>query len=176
MSDSSKTNEFLRLLMANQKRIYAFILAMVPSHQDADDLFQETVLLMWSKFDGFAQGTSFIAWGCTIARYQILSVRKRHSVRSIRFSEAAMELLNRESDPFLEQMDGRVQALRTCIGKLPQDDHELICKRYRDETSIKSIAEQMGRSVQSVYKRIARIHDALLRCVRRTTTGREGYA
>ena len=118
MSDSSKTNEFLRLLMANQKRIYAFILAMVPNHQDADDLFQETVLLMWSKFDSFTQGTSFVAWGCTIARYQILSVRKRHSVRSIRFSEAAMELLYRESDPFLEQMDSRTQALRTCIGKL----------------------------------------------------------
>jgi len=175
MSDSSKTNEFLRLLMANQKRIYAFILAMVPNHQDADDLFQETVLLMWSKFDSFAADTSFVAWGCTIARYQILNVRKRHSVRSIRFSEAALELLNRESDPFLEQMDSRLQALRTCIGKLPRDDHELICRRYRDETSIKSIAEQMGRSVQSVYRRIARIHDALLRCVRRAA-GREGFA
>jgi hypothetical protein len=43
MSDSSKTNEFLHLLMANQKRIYTFILALVPNHQDADDLFQETV-------------------------------------------------------------------------------------------------------------------------------------
>jgi RNA polymerase sigma-70 factor (ECF subfamily) len=161
--------------MANQKRIYAFILAMVPNHQDADDLFQETVLLMWSKFDSFTPGTSFVAWGCTIARYQILSVRKRHSVRSLRFSEAAMELLYRESDPFVEQIDARVQALRTCIGKLPPSDHELICMRYRDETNIKSIAEQMGRSVQSIYKRIARIHDALLRCVRRTVN-REGFA
>ena len=175
MSDSSKTNEFLRLLMTNQKRIYAFILAMVPNHQDADDLFQETVLLMWSKFDSFTPGTSFIAWGCTIARYQILSVRKRHSVRSIRFSEAAMELLCRESDPFLEQMDNRTQALRTCIGKLAPGDHDLICLRYRDEASIKSIAEQMGRSVQSIYKRITRIHDTLLRCVRRTIN-REGFA
>ncbi len=46
MSDSSKTNEFLRLLMAHQRRIYAFILTMVPNHGDAEDLFQETVLLM----------------------------------------------------------------------------------------------------------------------------------
>jgi hypothetical protein len=34
MSESSKTNEFLRLLMANQKRIYAFILATVPNQAD----------------------------------------------------------------------------------------------------------------------------------------------
>jgi RNA polymerase sigma-70 factor (ECF subfamily) len=175
MSESSKTNEFLRLLMANQKRIYAFILATVPNHQDADDLFQETVLLMWSKFDDFQRGTSFVAWGITVAKYQILSVRKRHSVRSLRFSEMAMELLHSESDPFLEQIDSRTQALRTCIRKLRPQDYELICLRYQDEVAVKSIAERMGRSVQGLYKRIARIHDALLRCVRRAI-GPEEFA
>ena len=112
MTESSKTNEFLRLLMANQKRIYAFILATVPNRQDADDLFQETVLLMWSKFDDFQRGTSFVAWGITVAKYQILSVRKRHSVRSLRFRAMALELLHSESGPFLEQIDGRTQALQ----------------------------------------------------------------
>ena len=173
MDESSKTNAFLRLLMANQRRIYGFIMAMVPNHQDADDLFQETVLLMWSRFDGFARGTSFAAWGCTVAKYQILSVRKRHSVRSVLFSEVAMDLLDKQSDQFIEQMDSRIQALRTCIGKLNQRDYELICMRYQDEVAIKSIAQRMGRSVQSIYKRIARIHDALLRCVRRAISPEE---
>lgn len=168
MSESSKTDEFLRLLMANQKRIFAFILTMVPNQVDADDLFQETVLLMWSKFDSFTRGTSFAAWGYTIAKYQILSVRKRHSTRSVLLSQAAMDLLHEESEPFVEQSDSRTQALRKCLGKLDQRDYELICLRYRDEISVKSIAEQMGRSIKSVYKRIARIHDVLLRCVRRT--------
>jgi len=175
MSDSSKTNEFLRLLMANQKRIYAFILTMVPNQVDADDLFQETVLLMWSKFDSFARGTSFTAWGITVAKYQILSVRKRHSTRSILLSQAAMDLLHDESNPFVEQTDSRTQALRKCIDKLERRDYELICMRYRDEASVKTIAEQMGRSIQSIYKRIARIHDALLRCVRKTI-GLEEFA
>jgi RNA polymerase sigma-70 factor (ECF subfamily) len=173
MNESSKTNEFLRLLMANQKRIYAFILAMVPNQVDAEDLLQETVLLMWSKFDSFTPGTSFAAWGITVAKYQILSVRKRHSTRSIRFSQAAIELLQSQSDRFVEQTDSRTQALHKCIRKLNESDYELVCMRYRDEVTIKSIAEQMGRSVQSIYKRIARIHDVLLRCVRRTLSPEE---
>jgi RNA polymerase sigma-70 factor (ECF subfamily) len=173
MSESSKTNEFLRLLMANQKRIFGFILTMVPNQVDADDLFQETVLLMWSKFDSFARGTSFAAWGITVAKYQILSIRKRHSTRSVLLSQAAMDLLHEESEPFVEQSDSRTQALRECIGKLDRRDYELICLRYRDEVSVKSIAEQMGRSIQSIYKRIARIHDALLRCVRRALSPEE---
>lgn len=59
MNDTSRTNEFLQLLMANHKRIYAFILGMVANYQDAEALFQETILVMWSKFDQFEQGTSF---------------------------------------------------------------------------------------------------------------------
>jgi RNA polymerase sigma-70 factor (ECF subfamily) len=173
MSESSKTDEFLRLLMANQKRIYAFILAAVPNQVDADDLFQETVLLMWSKFNSFTRGTSFTAWGITVAKYQILSVRKRHSTRSALLSQAAMDLLHDESEPFVEQTDSRMQALRKCVGKLDQRDYDLICLRYRDETSVKTIAEQMGRSIQSIYKRIARIHDALLRCVRKAMSSEE---
>ncbi len=167
MSDSSKTNEFLRLLMAHQRRIYAFILMMVPNHGDAEDLFQETVLLMWSKFDSFTPGTSFTAWGCAVARHQILSVRKRHATRGVLFSQAATELLRDESERFIEQTDLRMQALRHCIGKLDPKDYELIRLRYRDEMTIASIAQQMGRSLQAIYKRIVRIHDALLRCVRK---------
>ncbi len=175
MDEASKTNEFLRLLMANQKRIYAFILGMVPNHEDADDLFQETILVMWSKFDNFTRGTSFTAWGITVAKFQVLSARKRYSKRSLQFSQAAIELLQEEADPFVRQMDSRVQALRGCVRKLNQRDYELIQLRYENEIAIKTIAERMGRSVQSVYKRIAHIHDALLRCIRRAI-GREGLA
>ncbi len=167
MDESSKTNEFLRLLMANQKRIYAFILGMVPNHPDADDLFQETVLVMWSKFDSFTRGSSFSAWATTVAKYQILSVRKRFSQRNLQFSDAARELLQVESAHFVDQIDSRMNALRGCVSKLNQNDYELIRLRYEDEVAIQSIADRMGRSVQSVYKRIARIHDALLRCIRR---------
>lgn len=168
MDDSSKTNEFLRLLMANQKRIYGYILGLVPNHENADDLFQETILVMWSKFDSFTRGTSFTAWGITVARYQILSVRKRYSQRRLQFSQAAQALLQEEAESAVGgQMDSRIQALRGCVRKLDPRDYELIQMRYENEIAIKAIAERMGRSVQSVYKRIAHIHDALLRCIRR---------
>ncbi len=175
MSEFSNTNEFLRLLMVNQKRIYAFILAMVPHHEDAEDLFQETILVMWSKFDGFERGTSFANWGITVAKYQILGVRKRHSRRYNQFSQAATELLQKDSNNYIQQIDSRMQALRGCVRRLNQKDYELIQMRYQDETTIKTIAEHLGRSVQSIYKRIARIHDKLLQCIRRTLS-REGFA
>ncbi len=61
MTESTKVNEFLRLIMANQKPIYALILGMIPNRDDAEDIFQETVLVMWSKFDSFERGTSAVS-------------------------------------------------------------------------------------------------------------------
>jgi RNA polymerase sigma-70 factor (ECF subfamily) len=159
--------------MANQKRIYAFILGLVPNHEDAEDLFQQTVLVMWSKFNNFARGTSFAAWAITIAKYQILGRRKQYSRRSLQFSQMALELLQQESEEFVEQLDNRMQAMRRCIRKLNQKDYELIQMRYEKEISVKTIAERVGHSVQSVYKRLAHIHDALVQCIRRTIAKEE---
>lgn len=45
--------------------------------------------------------------------------------------------------------------------------------RYENEMSVKKIAERLERSVKSVYKRLARINDALLQCIRRALSTEE---
>ena len=175
MTESSQTNEFLRLLMANQKRIYAFILATVPNHQDADDLFQETVLLMWSKFDDFPAGHQLRGLGHH--RRQIPDPQRAQAALG---AEPALQC---DGDGVASQRVRRVSRTdrrpdagpAACIRKLSPRDYELIRLRYQDELSPRSLAQQMGRSVQSIYKRMARIHEALLRCVRRAL-GSEEFA
>ena len=168
MMENTKANEFLKLLMQNQRRIYAFILAMVPHHEDANDLFQETILRMWSKFDEFGRGTSFAAWGITIAKFQILNARKQHARRCLQLSLAAQELLQRDTDRFIPHIDRRMQILRACIQKLKPADYGLIQMRYEQEMTVKTMAESFGHTVQNIYRRMARVHETLLRCVRRT--------
>jgi RNA polymerase sigma-70 factor (ECF subfamily) len=175
MSDYSRANEFLQLLIQHQRQIYAFIQGMVPNHSDADDLFQETILLMWSRFDGFEQGTSFTSWGITMAKYTVFTARKRYARRNRQFSPEVQALLQRQSDQVFPYLDQRSSALKQCLGRLSERDSELIRLRYEEEQPIKQIAEQRGRSLQSVYKRLARIHTLLLNCVRQKL-GREEFA
>ena len=167
MTESSKVNEFLRLIMANQKPIYAVILGMIPNRDDAEDIFQETVLVMWSKFDSFERGTSFTAWGIKIAKYKIFQAHRRNVRNNYRFSQAAFESLQGKSDNFVKNIERRMQALRKCVRKLSKRDYDLVQMRYENELAIKAIAERLGRSVQSIYKRMARINDSLIRCIRR---------
>jgi RNA polymerase sigma-70 factor (ECF subfamily) len=166
--DSSTANEFLQLLLKNQRCIYAFILGMVPDREEIEDLFQETVLIMWSKFDSYQRGTSFSSWGVTIAKYHIFSARKHRSKYMRHFSPAVQALLQARADHYIQYLDDRVHALRNCLKKLDKQDYELIKMRYEEEVPIQSIAERMGRSMQSIYKKITRIHEALVRCVQRT--------
>ena len=175
MSDYSRANEFLQLLMRHQRQIYAFIQGMVPNRPDADDLFQETILLMWSRFDGFEPGTSFTSWGITVAKYTVFTSRKRHARHSRQFSPDVQALLQQQSDRVFGHIDRRSSALRQCLDKLNERDSLLIRLRYEEEIPIKEIARQSGHSLQGVYKRIARIHAMLLECVRRTL-GREEFA
>lgn len=167
MDDLSRTNEFLRLLMKNRGRIFAFIMSMVPRHADAEDLLQQTTLVMWSKFDNYQAESSFASWAITIAKFQILKVRRRYATQCLQWSKATEERLQKAADGFIQQVDPRTQVLRDCVEKLDPPDYNLIQMRYEQDITVKTIAERLGRSVQSIYKKMARIHDKLLRCVRR---------
>jgi RNA polymerase sigma-70 factor (ECF subfamily) len=165
--EPSPDERFLALFVTNQKRIFGFIQALVPHRTDAEDLMQETVMAMWRMFDRFSPDGDFSAWGIQIARYRILTYRKKENLR-VRLSDEALERVLEHVDIISEADSNRLEALESCLGKLSEDDSRLLQMRYGQEVTIKGIAEQMGRSIQGMYKVIARIHASLQQCVNRT--------
>lgn len=170
--DPIVANNFLQLLLKNQRRIYAFILGMVPDPNDIDDLFQETVLLMWSKFDTYQPGTSFSAWGVTIAKYHILSAHKKRVRHRRHFTPAVQHLLMERLGSHVEHLDERVEALKHCVKKLSDSDYEMIQMRYEKDMPVPSIADCLKKSVSSTYKRFSLIHELLQRCVQRSLSSK----
>src|SRR5689334_3693597 len=59
--------EFAAHLREVQSRLYGYIHSLARDLNDADDLFQQTALIMWKKFDGYDRGRSFFSWACGIA-------------------------------------------------------------------------------------------------------------
>ncbi len=171
--DSQRTEEFLKLLLANHKLIYAFILSLVHNCTDADDIMQETTAVMWRKFNEYRTGTDFVAWSVTVAKYKVLSFRKKQANSRIQFSDTALEALLEDTASMLTKMDCRLQALQSCISKLRPNDRVLVQMRYEQDATPKSIADNIGKSVHSVYKALARVHNALLQCIRRTLIAEE---
>jgi RNA polymerase sigma-70 factor (ECF subfamily) len=65
-------DRFLRLLLKNHYKIYAYILAFTHNTNDADDVMQDVSTILWKKFNKFKAGTNFTAWAVKVARYKVL--------------------------------------------------------------------------------------------------------
>lgn len=168
MTDQSKKDrEFIELLMKNQKRIYNFILLLVPNYSHADDLMQETVSVMWRKFDTYEPGTNFTAWAIKIARYKIANFRRKLQPTTVQFSEESVQSILRESHAVFRERQERVTALQQCLAKLSNGDRKLIALRYKRDIPCTKISEITGRSVNGLYHTFARIHRILLQCIQR---------
>ncbi len=169
IQDSQAADRFFQLLMANQSRIFRYIIKLVPLWNDADDLFQETTRVMWKKFGDFETGTDFVAWGIQIARYQILNYRKKQSQRgnTVVFNDELLRLVELEAQERESTSDARMMALEACIRKLPDRQRRLIMMRYQPGMTVKRLSERVGMKLFTLYKAVARIQDGLLHCIRR---------
>ena len=162
-----QVQEFIRLLVAGQSRIYAYIMAVIGNRNDADDIMQETTSRMWQKYNTFESGTDIVAWGVAIARYCIMEFRrKQRKDARIRFSEKTFVELEQESNKRLEDIDDYVNSLKNCVEKLPSHDKSLVDLRYGQGLPVKDISLRMSRTVQNVYYHLSRIHSLLLTCVK----------
>jgi RNA polymerase sigma-70 factor (ECF subfamily) len=166
---SSPNEQLVGLLLKHHRRIYGFILTLVPNLSDADDIMQETAFVMCRRFGEFEPGTNFIAWAIAISRNQVISFRKKqHSHSKMKFAEDVLEELTSLAAEKIGTIDKRVYALEECLNKLQENDRKLIGKRYEKGIKLRQIAQEIGRPEQGLYKSMARIHNVLRLCVERT--------
>jgi RNA polymerase sigma-70 factor (ECF subfamily) len=166
--DLEREEGFLKLFLVHERRIFAFIMALVPVWSDAEDLLQETSVVMWRKLDDFEPGTDFAAWALSIARYQVLNFRKKQKRERVLFNDATLEKLADQMAMLSQDIDARRDALENCLRRLNARDRELIQLRYQTGANTQGVAESIDRSIQAVYKALNRIHGQLLLCIRRT--------
>ena len=165
--DLRREDQFNQLFAASEGRLFAYILALVASWPDAEDLLQETAAVLWHKLDGYEAGTDFAAWAIGVARFEVLRHRKKRGRERAVFGDATLAVLAEEMAERVAGIDDRREALDGCIRKLVGRDRELIRLRYEAGSTVQGIAEGAGLSTQAVYKALNRVHGLLLDCVRR---------
>lgn len=169
MTTDDKGRAFMPLFLKNERRVYAYILTLLPSRTDAEDVLQEASIVMWEKFEGGQPPDDFAAWGCRIAYFKVLEFRKKHGRSRVFFCQ---EMLERVAETAVEQaaalqLDDRSSALTRCLEKLNDRDRDLLTRRCAEGATTQSTAAAVGRSVDAVYKALAKIRQSLFECVTR---------
>ena len=161
------------LFVRHQGVVKAFILSLQPGFADAEDVLQETFLVVTRKAGEFVPGTNFVAWACAIARLKLLEARRKAS-RPV-LSEAAMVALC-EDAPEEAFFDERLGALRSCVEKLAPKARELVWLRYHSELGSAEIAEKTGWKDGAVRVALTKARGFLRKCVQRQVAAGGGAA
>jgi len=162
-----RAEQFLEHFAKHHERILAHIFSLLPNEQDARDVFQKTSLVLWRKFDQFVPDGDFFAWACGIAYYEVRNFLRMAGRERLQFSDELLQTLSEERLRRRQPSDPRAQLLVECIQKLSRKERELIHQVYACERSVKELAEQTGRAVQTVYNRLNLIRRKLLVCMQR---------
>jgi RNA polymerase sigma-70 factor, ECF subfamily len=162
---------FAGLMARHNAPLMSFILSLLPHWADAEDILQQASVVMWRKFAEFKPGTSFLAWGCQIARFLVLNHVRKNSRDPHVFSAELVEVLAREAEDDADRLQSQRAALGSCMQKLDTRSRRLLARCYETGASIKDAAEQLGATPNSVYKTLNRLRETLLDCVRRSMAG-----
>src|SRR5256885_11420768 len=84
---------FATLLRENRSRVFGYLLALVQNLSDAEDLYQQTALVLWEKFSQYEPGTDFGTWAVSVAHYCAVNFLRRQSRRRTLFSDAVLTRL-----------------------------------------------------------------------------------
>ena len=168
MSESDRTEAFLKLLSQHQRRLGSYILTLVPHWADAEEILQETTVVCWREFDRSELGTNFAAWAYKIAFHQVLNFRKRKGRERLQFSDQFLEAVAAETETNASQLEQRYDVMQQCIAKLPAPHRDLLNRRYQAGVEIETLAQQVGRTVGAVYRALSRIRRTLQDCINRT--------
>lgn len=166
-SEEKHTTAVQGLFLQYQPAIRGYILSMIPDFSLAEDVMQETFMVVTRKAASFELGTSFPAWVKTIARFKALEAIRASRNRVEYFSEEVIQALGAERGEFRENTDERLAYLSACINQLAPQAKRSILYRYSNDHLPPEIAGLMGCSIQSVNVTLSRARAFLRECVLR---------
>lgn len=164
---SGPDEHFIQLFTRHQRPLYLFILSQLGSTQDAEEVLQNTNVVLLTKASQFQAGTKFFAWACQVARFEVLQFRQSRHRDRLRFSAEFVDALARDPAFASDDWERRKLALEACLAKLRPEDRDLIRQRYQPGIHGKDLAEDLSRPANSVYQSLGRIRRSLLECIQR---------
>ena len=147
LSDKTKEQGFSKLVSEYKERLYWHIRNIVKSHDDADDVLQDTFVKVYKNLSSFKGESKLFSWMYRIATNEALTFINRKSKMMQITNEEVMELAvrNLQSDTFFDGDEAQLK-LQKAIAKLPEKQQLVFNMRYFQEMKYKDMSEILDTS------------------------------
>lgn len=139
---------FAEVIATYSEPLYWQIRRMVQSHDDANDLLQNTFLKAWQSIDLFRGEAKLSTWLHKIAiNESITFLAKERKRLNISIDDEESMLINTiEADEYIDGDELKLK-LRKAIATLPEKQRLVFNMKYFDEMKYEEISEILGTSV-----------------------------
>ncbi len=138
-------NEGFRLLMESYREgLYYHIRRLVVSHQDAEDILQDTFILVYKNISSFQGKSSLRTWIYRIASNECFALFRKRKIESTELSDKLISIFKGDSSIDFSSIEAKFQL---AILSLPEKQRLAFTLRYYDEMSYSEIAEITGVTV-----------------------------
>lgn len=151
MTDQDIINLFQRdrqkafsvVVKTHQEQIYWYVRKTVVSHDDTNDILQNTFRKAWTAFAKFEGRSAISTWLHKIASNEMYTHLRKHN-RTEYNTETVQQLLTAEKSAGYFSGDDAQEKLLTAIAELPQRQKEVFNLRYFQEKTYDEIVEILG--------------------------------
>lgn len=139
---------FERIVGEYSEQLYWQIRRMVLSHEDANDLLQNTFVKAWLNLDYFRGDAKLSTWLYRIALNECLTfLNKQHAGTRLSIDEADAEMVNQlEGDPYFDG-DHTQQVFLKAVQTLPEKQRMVFNLKYFQEMKYEEISQIVGTSI-----------------------------
>jgi len=151
--------EAFRLLVLRwEKRVLAFLIHMLGSVEEAEDLVQDTFVQVFRKAPGYQTQGMFKSWLFRIAGNQARSaLRRRRILRWVRFERSTPEIPATDPGPLIRlEHEQAAEGLHAAVAQLPARQREALVLHRFQGMKYKEVAVAMATTVPGVESLIQR--------------------
>ena len=149
LQDPTRQREaFERIVRTYSEQLYWQIRRLVLSHDDANDILQNTFIKAWTNIDYFRGDAKMSTWLYRIAFNESLTfLNKQRANSQLSIDDTDTEMLNKlESDPYFDG-DETQKIFIEAIKRLPEKQQMVFNLKYFKEMKYEEIAEILGTSI-----------------------------
>ena len=162
--------QFVTEITRCQRQLHAFVLSMIWHPAEADDVLQETNLVLWQKAGEFDDSRPFLPWAIRFAQVQAMAhlSRQRRQENRLIVDDALAKMMADEAAYEEPLFEARRLALADCLQKLPAHQRQLVSQRYEPNANVNAMAGAAKIAPKALSERLRRIRHALFECIRKT--------
>lgn len=127
------------------EQLYWQIRRFVLTHEDANDVMQNTFLKAWNRLDSFQGESKILTWLSRIAINESLDFLRRNNHPTVSTEDESSISLTLQADPYFDGSEVEAM-LQEAIATLPDVQRSVFLMRYYDEMKYSEISQILNTS------------------------------